>query len=120
MRFRIWLRSQASTFVTPGRESRRGVRWRAAERSLGSIVGHAQAAIIEETDEAAPAVEAIGDGLGNLIAVLVANAPALPRRLAVDVAFDGKQGIDAFDGFDREPRYCFRALKKRSTRLRSQ
>jgi hypothetical protein len=52
--------------------------------------------------------------------VLVANAPALPRRLAVDVAFDGKQGIDAFDGFDREPRYCFRALKKRSTRLRSQ
>jgi hypothetical protein len=39
-----------------------------AQRPLGSIVGHAQAAIIEETGEAAPAVEAIGDGLGNLIA----------------------------------------------------
>jgi hypothetical protein len=37
-------------------------------------------------------------------AVLVANAPALPRRLAVDVAFDGEQGIDAFDGFDRDRR----------------
>jgi hypothetical protein len=36
--------------------------------------------------------------------VLVANAPALPRRLAVDVAFDGEQGIDAFDGFDRDRR----------------
>jgi hypothetical protein len=34
--------------------------------------------------------------------VLVANTPALPRRLAVDAALDGEQGIDAFDGLDRD------------------
>jgi hypothetical protein len=36
--------------------------------------------------------------------VLVANALALRWRLAVDFAFDGEQGIDAFDRFDRDRR----------------
>jgi hypothetical protein len=36
--------------------------------------------------------------------VFVTNAPALRWRLAVDVAFDGEQGIDTFDRLDRDRR----------------
>src|SRR5579883_2803603 len=40
----------------------------AAQRSLGGIVRHAQPAVIEEADEAGPAVEAVGDRLGDIVA----------------------------------------------------
>ena len=36
----------------------------AAQGALSRIVRHAQPAIVEEADEAAPLVEAVGDGLG--------------------------------------------------------
>ena len=83
-----------------------------AQRPLGGIVGHAQAAVVKEADKAAPAVEAVGDGLGGLAmhgqlrplrlqpdlqfggerpAVFGAHALTLRRRLGVDVALDLKQ-----------------------------
>ena len=56
----------------------------AAQRPLGGVVGHAQAAIVEEAGQAVPAVEAVGDRLGDLAvrrepAVLLAQPSA--RRL---------------------------------------
>src|SRR5436190_23461452 len=38
-----------------------------AQRPLGGIVGHAQAAVIEETSKRGPAVEAVLDRLGDLV-----------------------------------------------------
>src|SRR5882724_10023546 len=97
----------------------------AAQRPLGGVVGQAQAAVVEEADETIPAVEAVGDRLGDLTvarelgvlfaqprsqrfdprsAALLAHAPALVRRLAVDVALDGEQRIDTGDRLDRERR----------------
>src|SRR5882757_4872668 len=60
----------------------------AAQRALGGVVGQAQAAVVEEADETVPAVEAVGDRLGELtvareLGVLLGAAmcPA-PRRAA--------------------------------------
>jgi hypothetical protein len=38
----------------------------AMRRALCGIVRHAQAAVFKEADKAAPAVEAVGDGLGSV------------------------------------------------------
>src|SRR5215831_1597011 len=38
----------------------------AAQRTFGGAVRHAQAAVVEEADQAAPAIEAVGNGLGGL------------------------------------------------------
>src|SRR5579871_4822605 len=92
---------------------------------LGSVVRHAQAAVVKKADETAPAVETVGNGLGGLTvsgqlrplrlqpplqlgderpAVLGAHALAFPWRLAVDVALNLEQRIDAFDSFHRDRR----------------
>jgi hypothetical protein len=39
----------------------------AAQRPLGGVVGHAQAAVVEEADQRLPGVEAVGDRLGDLV-----------------------------------------------------
>ena len=39
----------------------------AAQRSFGGVVGHAEAAVVEEADQAAPVVEAVSDRLGDLV-----------------------------------------------------
>src|SRR6266436_7677538 len=102
-----------------------------AERAFGGVVRHAQASVVKEAGEAAPAVEAVANSFGGLAvgrqlrqlrmqpelqfgderpAVFGAHALTLRRRLAVDVALDLKQRIDAFDRLHRdrrlvEPRY---------------
>jgi hypothetical protein len=38
----------------------------AAQRQLGGVVGHAQAAVVEEAGERRPAIEAVLDCLGDL------------------------------------------------------
>ena len=84
--------------------------------ALGGVVGHAQAAIIEEAGQRRPALEAVVDGLAGIAvlgdpgallaqpglqcnderpAALGAHAHALRRRQAVDLALDGEQRIDA-------------------------
>jgi len=97
----------------------------AAQCAFGGIVRHAQAAVVEEANEAAPTVEAVGDSLGGLAvgrqlrplrmqpelqfgderpAVFGAHALTLRRRLAVDVALNLKQRIDARDRLDCDRR----------------
>src|SRR6266436_557120 len=94
-----------------------------AERAFGGVVRHAQAAVVKEADEAAPAVEAVANSFRGLAvgrqlrplrmqpelqfgdkrpAAFGAHAPTLRRRLAVDVALDLKQRIDAFDRLHRD------------------
>jgi hypothetical protein len=96
-----------------------------AQCTFGGVVRHAQAAVVEEADKAAPAVEAVGNGLGGLAvgrqlrplrmqpdlqfgderpAVFGAHALTFRRRFAVDVALDLKQRIDTRDGLDRDRR----------------
>jgi hypothetical protein len=97
----------------------------AAQRPLGGVVGHAQAAVVEEADQRVPGVEAVGDRLGDLAvgrqpgvllaqpcfqrfdprpAACLADAPALGRRLAVDLALDVEQGIGASHRLDGDRR----------------
>src|SRR5258708_19854282 len=96
-----------------------------AQRAFGGVVRHAQTAIVKEADKAAPAVEAVANSFGGLAvggqlrvlcmqpdlqfgderpAVLSAHALTFRRRLAVDVALDLKQRIDARDRLDCDPR----------------
>ena len=93
--------------------------------ALGGIVGHAQAAVIEEAGERGPAIKAVLDCLGDLVldreiaalcaqpplqgfgqrpAVLLAHAFALIWRLAVDLALDREQHVNALDCLDRDRR----------------
>src|SRR5262245_17316644 len=88
-----------------------------SSRSAG-VVGHAQAAVVEEAGEDVPALEAVVDRLGGIAlarelaaplaqprmqrlderpAALGADEDALLRHQAVDLALDGKQGIDALE-----------------------
>ena len=97
----------------------------AAQRPLGGIVGHAQAAIVEEADQCVPGVEAVGDRLGDLAVrrepgvllaqpgaqrldaratALVADLAPLVGRQSVDVALDGEQRIDAGHRLDGDRR----------------
>src|ERR1700685_298791 len=54
-----FIRSCECPIVTADRDT--------AQRPFGGVVGHAQPPVIEETGEAAPPVEAVGDGLGDLV-----------------------------------------------------
>src|SRR5229473_1322973 len=97
----------------------------AAQRPLGGVIRHAQAAVVEEAGERGPAIEAVLDRLGDLVArgqlaallaqptlqcddqrpaALVAHALALVRRRAIDLALDREQRIDALDRLDRDRR----------------
>ena len=85
----------------------------------------ARSAAVEEAAERGPAVGAVLDRLGDLVArgelaallaqpdlqcgdqrpaALVAHAFAFVRRRAVDLAFDRKQRVDALDRLDRNRR----------------
>src|SRR5262249_50683414 len=55
-----FIRSREGPVVAANRDT--------AQCPLGGIIGHAQPAVIEEAYETAPAIEAIGDGFGNLVA----------------------------------------------------
>ena len=57
----------------------------AAQRPLGGVVGHAEAAVVEEAGEGLPALEAVGDRLGDL---------AVGRELGVLLAQPGSQRLD--------------------------
>ena len=94
--------------------------------ALGGVVGHAEAAVVEEAGERGPALEAVVDGLGGLAlgrrawrAARAARSPVRRRaagcarcararrslrRQAVDLALDGEQRIDALDRLDRDRR----------------
>src|SRR5512134_797341 len=97
----------------------------APQRAFGNVVGHAQAAVVEEADQGRPALQAVVDGLGGLAlggqpgallaqpafelghqrsAALVTPAPAVFRREAIDLALDGEERIDAADGLDGDRR----------------
>ena len=84
--------------------------------ALGGVVGHAQAAVVEEAGQRGPALEAVVDGLAGVAvlgdpgallaqpglqrdderpAALGAHVHALRRRQAVNLALDSEQRIDA-------------------------
>src|SRR5262249_61407865 len=86
-----------------------------ADLSLGRVVGHADAAVVEEACERDPSGEAVGNGLADLAlagelgallaqpslqryderpTALVAHAQALLRRHSRDLALDSEQGAD--------------------------
>ena len=92
---------------------------------LGGIVGHAQPPIVEEARQRRPSGQAIGAGFadvalsGELCALLaqpglernhkrttafIAHTKSLLCGQAIDLALDGKQLVDAFDGLDRDRR----------------
>jgi hypothetical protein len=91
--------------------------------TLGGVVRHAEAAVVEEARERSPAFEAVVDGLASLAvfgdsgallaqpglqrdderhASLIANTHAFLWRHAVDLALDGEQDIDALGGLGRD------------------
>src|SRR5260370_15343107 len=57
----------------------------AAQRTLGGVVAEAQPAVVEEADQGIPAVEAVGDRLGDL---------AVGREPGVFLAQPGAQRLD--------------------------
>ena len=87
--------------------------------TLSGVVGHAQAAVVEEAGQRSPALEAVLDGLAGVAvlghpgallaqpglqrdderpASLSAHGHALRRRQAIDLALNGEQRVDAHNG----------------------
>ena len=116
----------AAAFVGAGKGPVLAAECNSAQLALGSVVGHAQPAIVDEAREHLPALEAVVDRLRGLAlagelgaslaqegvklidegaATRITRGFALVRRQAVDVALDRKQRIDLFDGLDRDR--CF-------------
>ena len=60
--------SPATTFVGSGEGPVAPAGGHRPHRSLGGVVAHAEAAIVEEAHESAPEVEAVGDRLADLAA----------------------------------------------------
>ena len=98
----------------------------AAHGALDGVVGHADAAVVEEACHGRPSLQAVihdfgkgvlGRGSSALLAQpffeivdelfrsLAADDETLLRREPVDLMLDGEQGVDAFDRF-----YCDRRL----------
>jgi hypothetical protein len=87
----------------------------AAQRPLGGIVGEADPAVAQEDGEGGPAGQHVVEGLGDVCMAgqpgtlgphpgfefvdqrhnaLLARGEAILRRLTVDLALDGEEGVD--------------------------
>ncbi len=99
-----------------------------SDTALGGIVGEADAPVINEAGERIPTGEHVVHGLGDVVAPgelgallrhpilepgeqgcaqLLAHGPSLLGALAVDLALDREEGVDALDGLKRDWREGF-------------